>query len=168
MIGETDGVIVGVVSGRYISADGWGAAPYGWLERGPFAATSRDRRVPFEPASDANAGGSKRSAAAPVKFQAFDTGTAVTALATTELGGRAVVVSGGEDGALHVLDLATGEALSGSGTLFGHEGAVWAVALGELDGRPIAVSGGEDATVRVWDLTLVKLLAHPSWAMRPQ
>jgi len=57
------------------------------------------------------------------------------------------VVSGSDDGAVRVWDLATGRCLQ---TLEGHTDEVWSVSV-TPDGQR-AVSGSKDHTVRVWDL----------------
>ena len=74
----------------------------------------------------------------------------VHAVATGELDGRPVVVSGSGDGTVRVWDLATGALVGDPFT--GHSGGVHAVGVTELDGRPVVVSGGGDGTVQVWDL----------------
>ncbi|MDT7573915.1 MAG: hypothetical protein QOH17_248, partial [Pseudonocardiales bacterium] len=74
----------------------------------------------------------------------------VFGLATTQLNGRTVVISGGADETIRVWDLATGTPV---GTPFtGHAGPVSAVATAQLDGRTVVISGSWDKTVRVWDL----------------
>ncbi|WP_157518392.1 serine/threonine-protein kinase [Herbidospora mongoliensis] len=74
----------------------------------------------------------------------------VSALATTELNGRPVVISGSWDGTVRVWDLATGTAI---GTpLTGHQGWVTSVAVTMADGAPVVVAGGRDGTVRTWRL----------------
>jgi eukaryotic-like serine/threonine-protein kinase len=76
--------------------------------------------------------------------------SAVFAVATAQLDGVPVVISGGGDATVRVWDLATGIPIGSPFT--GHAGAVHAVATVQLDGRPVVVSGGEDKTVRVWDM----------------
>jgi WD40 repeat protein len=76
---------------------------------------------------------------------------AVFALATAQLDGRAMVVSGGVDAPVRVWDLATGQPVGSRFT--GHSDAVYAVATAELDGRAVVISGSRDHTVRVWNLT---------------
>ncbi|MFC4587027.1 WD40 repeat domain-containing serine/threonine protein kinase [Sphaerisporangium corydalis] len=74
----------------------------------------------------------------------------VRTIAFGQVGTVPVVVTGGDDLAVRVFDLAAGKALGGA--LTGHTGWVRSVAFTELDGVPIAVSGSDDDTVRVWDL----------------
>ena len=86
----------------------------------------------------------------------------VAAVAVVDLDGRPVVVSGGEDGAVRVWELATGTRVAAFAHIpgvrgvaaFAHIRGVAAMAVAELDGRPLVVSGGGsgDETVRVWDL----------------
>ncbi len=74
----------------------------------------------------------------------------VFGLATAQLDGRTVVVSGSGDNTMRVWDLATGTPVGSPFT--GHTGPVAAVATAELDGRTVVISGSWDKTVRVWDL----------------
>ena len=63
----------------------------------------------------------------------------VVAVATAQVDGRPVVISGGGDQTVRVWDLATGNPV---GTPFtGHTDAVFAVATAQLDGRPVVISG---------------------------
>ena len=71
-------------------------------------------------------------------------------MATAQLDGRPVIVSGGGDGTVRVWDLATGAPIGQP--LTGHTGAVSRWRSPQLDGRPVVVSGSGDETVRVWDL----------------
>jgi len=88
----------------------------------------------------------------------------VRTVAVTPDGARAV--SGGEDGAVRVWDLGTGQQQA---ALTGHTDWVRAVAV-TADGTQ-AVSGGDDGTVRVWDLATGQqqgeLAGHdrPVWAV---
>ncbi|WP_169807568.1 WD40 repeat domain-containing serine/threonine protein kinase [Herbidospora mongoliensis] len=81
----------------------------------------------------------------PIEVQEND----VRAVALTEIGGRTVVVSGGDDNTVRVTDLNTREELY---AMPGHEKWVRGVATGNLDGAEIAVTAGDDGTVRLWDL----------------
>jgi WD40 repeat protein len=71
------------------------------------------------------------------------------AVALGRIGGREVIIAGGDDRTVRVWDAASGEQLGEP--LSGHEGGVNAVALGRIGGREVIVSGGADRTVRVWD-----------------
>jgi WD40 repeat protein len=73
----------------------------------------------------------------------------VWSVASGELAGRPVVISGGGDATVRVWDLASGTPVGDPFT--GSTGTVWSVAVGQLDGRPVVVSGGDDRSVRVWD-----------------
>ncbi|MEU0485700.1 caspase family protein [Streptosporangium sp. NPDC006013] len=74
----------------------------------------------------------------------------VYSVAMSQLNGKPIAVSGGDDGTVRVWDLITGKQLGAA--LTGHAGGVANVVTGQLNGRSIAVSGGADSTVRVWDL----------------
>ncbi|GAA1852982.1 WD40 repeat domain-containing protein [Asanoa iriomotensis] len=76
----------------------------------------------------------------------------VWAVATTEIDGRPVAVTGGTDRTVRLWDLRDGTHLS---TLTGHTGRVTTVATTKLDHRPVAVTGNTDRTVRVWDLSTI-------------
>ncbi len=71
----------------------------------------------------------------------------MNAVATGQLGGRPVIISGGFD-TIRVWDLATGAPV---GRLRADRAdGVTAVAVTQLDGRQIIVSGGLDGTIRIW------------------
>jgi WD40 repeat protein len=78
---------------------------------------------------------------------------------TTELDGRPVAVTGGDDDTVRVWDLTTGDPIGSP--LTGHTDAVEAVAVTRLDGRPVAVTGSSDRTARLWDLTTGTALGRP-------
>ncbi|MEV6855422.1 hypothetical protein AB0M89_16660, partial [Streptomyces microflavus] len=83
---------------------------------------------------------------------------AVNAVATAEVDGRPVAVTGSDDRTVRVWDLTTGRTVP---ALTGHTGAVNAVATAEVDGRPVAVTGSDDRTVQVWDLTTGHRVGEP-------
>ncbi|MFE7530179.1 WD40 repeat domain-containing protein [Kitasatospora sp. NPDC057542] len=117
-----------------------------------------DERFPrrrAEWASGAQLGGCRWSVAGHGK------GVSAVAVGPVAVDGATVVVSGGDDGAVRLWDLATGEPVGEPMT--GHAGPVHAVATAEPDGRAVAVSAGTDEDVRVWDLTTRRLL-HPPLA----
>src|SRR5262249_58085279 len=75
------------------------------------------------------------------------------------------VLSGAQDGTLHLSDLATGKLIS---HLTAHDDAVTAVTM--VPGRPLGLSSSLDRTVKLWDLKrreLIHLLAegNPPTAM---
>jgi NB-ARC domain/WD domain, G-beta repeat/APAF-1 helical domain len=84
----------------------------------------------------------------------------VFSVAITPDGARAV--SGGDDGAVRVWDLAAGREQA---TLTGHTRPVWSVAI-TPDGTR-AVSGSSDGTVRVWDLAAGREQATLTGHTRP-
>ncbi|ACU74756.1 WD-40 repeat protein [Catenulispora acidiphila DSM 44928] len=81
----------------------------------------------------------------------------VVAMATAEVDGRLVALSGGSDQAVRAWDAATGEALGEAVT--GHWGT--ALATMTLQGRPLVLSSGTDMTVRVWDLAAGRPSGEP-------
>ncbi|MFF4081654.1 hypothetical protein ACFYZN_19900 [Streptomyces sp. NPDC001777] len=84
----------------------------------------------------------------------------VTAMATTSLPGRpVVVVSGSLDATVRVWDLATGSPVGAP--LTGHTGTVRAVTGLRGGGRSLAVTGGEDESARVWDLVAHRPVGPP-------
>ncbi|MFI1993723.1 WD40 repeat domain-containing protein [Actinoplanes sp. NPDC020271] len=74
----------------------------------------------------------------------------VNALATAELDGRTVAVTGGLDGTVRFWDLSAATAIGGP--RIGHIGKVRAAALAEVDGMLVAVTGGSDGDLRTWPL----------------
>ena len=74
---------------------------------------------------------------------------AVLAVAVGRVGGRDVIVSGGDDWTVRVWDAVTGQPVGPP--LTGHAATVRAVAVGRVGGRDVIVSGGDDKTVSVWD-----------------
>ncbi|GIG66134.1 hypothetical protein Pen01_24290 [Phytomonospora endophytica] len=79
----------------------------------------------------------------------------ITALALTEVGGRALAVTAAEDRTARVWDLAAGAPVGEP--LTDHGKAIAGVSTGELaDGRAVAVTaGGRDGVVRIWDLAAI-------------
>lgn len=74
----------------------------------------------------------------------------VFGLATAQLNGQPVVISGSGDNTMRVWDLATGTPVGSPFT--GHTAPVSAVATAQLNGRTVVISASWDKTVRVWDL----------------
>ena len=83
----------------------------------------------------------------------------VYAVATAQLNGRPVIVSGGNDETVRVWDVASGQPIGHP--LVGHEQAVGTVATAELAGRLVIVSGDGHYTVRVWDLSSGAPIGQP-------
>ncbi len=67
-----------------------------------------------------------------------------------EVDGRAVIVSGADDGTVRLWDAK--ERTPIGNPLTGNLNGVRSLALGEVDGRAVIVSGGDDGTVRLWDV----------------
>ena len=74
----------------------------------------------------------------------------VYAVACTNVDGRPVAVTGGDDGTVRLWDLATGQPRGEP--LIGHDGPVFAVACTTIDAGPVAITGGHDGKLRSWDL----------------
>ncbi|RKS09187.1 WD40 repeat protein [Nocardiopsis sp. Huas11] len=83
----------------------------------------------------------------------------VTAVAVTELEGRAVAVSASADSTVRLWDLA--ESAQIGEPMTGHTRTVWALAVTEVEGRVVAVTGGADRTVRLWDLAERAQIGEP-------
>lgn len=81
----------------------------------------------------------------------------VVAVATAEVDGRLVALSGGSDQAVRMWDAAGGQALGEPVT--GHWGTALTTTV--LDGRPIALTSGTDMTVRLWDLAAGRPSGEP-------
>jgi len=91
----------------------------------------------------------------------------VRAVATAQLSGRPIAVTGGEDGLLYVWDLNTGALYHDREpieirTADGARMAILSVAAAQLPGdRTVAVTGGADGSVRIWDLRSGLTLGEP-------
>ncbi|CAL9356679.1 WD40 repeat domain-containing protein [Streptomyces sp. enrichment culture] len=88
----------------------------------------------------------------------------VRSAATTVVDGRAVAITGADDEAVLVWDLATGERI---GAALPARGSVWTVATEIVDGRPVALVADPSALVQSWDLAEgrpLASLAGGAWA----
>ncbi|MEH0467339.1 hypothetical protein QA943_00495 [Streptomyces sp. B21-097] len=88
----------------------------------------------------------------------------VRSAATAVVDGRAVAVTGADDEAVMVWDLATGERI---GATLPARGSVWAATTQMVDGRPVAVIADPSTLVQSWDLAngrLLASLAGGAWA----
>jgi WD40 repeat protein len=83
----------------------------------------------------------------------------LTCAALGEVDGRPIVVTGGDDGLVRVVDIRSGQPLGQHWR--GHVGPVEAIAVGSLRQRPVAVSGGDDGSVCVWDLDDASSVGQP-------
>ncbi|WP_026413225.1 WD40 repeat domain-containing protein [Actinomadura oligospora] len=77
--------------------------------------------------------------------------SAIRALDTITVEGRALAVTGADDGTARIWDLATG--LPEGPVLNGDKGSGRTVVTTWFQGRPVAVTGGRDGIVRIWNLT---------------
>ena len=90
----------------------------------------------------------------------------VLGVATAELDGRPVIVSGSADYSVRMWDPATGAPIGRP--MVGHTDYVRAVATTVLNGRPVAVSASDDDTLIIWDLATQQqvgapLTGHTDW-----
>ncbi|MGW2426351.1 WD40 repeat domain-containing protein [Streptomyces sp. NPDC001709] len=94
------------------------------------------------------------------QLRGFLTGhSLVTAVATADLEGRPVAVTGHDDGSVRLWDLHSQAPLGPP--LTGHDGTVETMTTAELDGRPVAITGSRDETARIWDLRSGTPVGHP-------
>lgn len=74
---------------------------------------------------------------------------AVQTLSAVKVGGRLMLVSGGQDGLVRIWDAARHKLVA---KLKGHDQEVYGVACVTVGGKAMAVSVGRDNSVRLWDL----------------
>jgi len=79
-------------------------------------------------------------------------------VATSDINGVPVAISGSSDQTLRVWDLHSQTPI---GSLAGHSGPVAAVAATVVDGRPVAISAGDDHTLRLWDMIDLRPIGVP-------
>lgn len=75
------------------------------------------------------------------------------------LDGKAIVVSGAEDGQVLSFDLLSGAPLASSRAP--HDGAVLSIASARVNGRTVVLTGGADQAVRMWDLATGDAVGPP-------
>jgi WD40 repeat protein len=80
-------------------------------------------------------------------------------LATAELDGRPIAITGGEDGKLGIRNLTRWSKINK--VLTGHTGPVTAMVTGTLGGHPIVLTISKDETMRIWDLTEQRQIGQP-------
>ncbi len=90
----------------------------------------------------------------------------VRSVAVSRLGGRTVIVSGGDDATMRVWDATTGASVGDP--LTGHTDWIYAIADGQIGDQTIIASGSGDRTVRVWDAATgvpvgEPLTGHTGW-----
>jgi serine/threonine protein kinase len=118
------------------------------------------RDAPLDPSPDPPASTRAAPIDEPIEERTIVSGDThgVEAVASAQLDGRPVIVSGG-DSVIRVWDLATGEPIGQP--LTGHTDSVIDLATTELEGRPVIVSGSFDEPVRVWDLATGRAIGRP-------
>jgi WD40 repeat protein len=72
--------------------------------------------------------------------------------AVAVVGGRSVLLAGGERNTIVIQDVDTGQRLGAP--IDGHEALLTALGVADLNGRPVLVSAAKDNTIRVWDLAV--------------
>jgi WD40 repeat protein len=85
--------------------------------------------------------------------------SAVTALATSVLGGDLVAVAGMADGSLHFWDVGLGRQLGEVSEA--HIPRVRALATATVGNQTLLLSGGDDGVVRIWDLRQRRPVGEP-------
>jgi WD40 repeat protein len=84
----------------------------------------------------------------------------IRAVTVGEVDGRAVAVTGSEDGTARLWDLRTGAPVGQP--MVGHDGDVRAVALGTINGnRTVIVTGDGEGAVRLWNARTQEPIDHP-------
>ena len=107
--------------------------------------------IRFDPPPMQDFSGQASQSGPAVRILADQDKNPVWAIAVTPNG--RTIVSGNNDGTIHLLDKRHGKILK---VLGGHLGPVWSVAVSR-DGRTIA-SGGADGTIKLWNLYSGKLI----------
>lgn len=128
----------------------WDVSPEGPAR--PARPADEDLRAPWRVDWATGSGLSERAA---LSFP----GDTCRSLAAGTVEGRAVVVAGGWNRTLRILDPLTGDQIGAD--LSGHKAAVNAIALTTVDGRAVAVTGDGDGIVRTWDLALGEQTGPP-------
>ncbi|QPF89500.1 caspase family protein [Bradyrhizobium commune] len=78
-----------------------------------------------------------------------ESGSGVISIVVGEVDKQSLAVSGGQDGVIHVWNLAA--SLMDKRLLQGHVGEIRSLLIGVLEGLPTIFSGGSDGTIRLWD-----------------
>jgi len=83
----------------------------------------------------------------------------VTAITMTELHGRPVIISAGDDATLRLWDPQTATPIGQP--LTGHQGPIRTITTATLHDRPVIISAGDDATLRLWDPQTATPIGQP-------
>ncbi|MBP2330008.1 WD40 repeat protein [Kibdelosporangium banguiense] len=84
---------------------------------------------------------------------------AIRGLATGDMDGRPIVLTGGDDGTARIWDLITQRPI-GEPIRHGSR-SITALAVGEMGDYTIAVTGGDDSKLRLWDLSSGRPIDNP-------